>query len=137
MTLHEHPNGSNEQRLAEHVVGGNGGYAPSFASLSESCAAVPPHLTFAQRPEFMTSTPKWNRVARWIVGISLGVTLIGSCWYLDFPAIADSPPRELSGAGLGGGLAGLRLLSRRVHRLDLLLADRCAEIRCRASHQAS
>ena len=50
----------------------------------------------------MTSTPKWNRVARWIVGILLGVTLIGSCWYLDFPAIADSPPRELSGAGLGG-----------------------------------
>jgi hypothetical protein len=31
-----------------HVVGGNGGYAPSFASLYESCAAVPPHLTFCK-----------------------------------------------------------------------------------------
>jgi hypothetical protein len=30
----------------EHVVGGNGGQAPLFASLCESCAAVPPHLTF-------------------------------------------------------------------------------------------
>jgi hypothetical protein len=36
------------QQEAEHVVGGNGGYAPSFASLYESCAAVPPHLTFCK-----------------------------------------------------------------------------------------
>ncbi|MEZ5299678.1 MAG: DUF6331 family protein [Verrucomicrobiales bacterium] len=32
---------------AEQVVSGDGGQAPSFASLCESCAAVPPHLTFA------------------------------------------------------------------------------------------
>lgn len=32
----------------EQVVGGNGGQALSFASLCQSCAAVPPHLTFAQ-----------------------------------------------------------------------------------------
>jgi len=30
----------------EQVVGGNGGQASSFASLWQSCAALPPHLTF-------------------------------------------------------------------------------------------
>lgn len=35
-------------RDAEHVVGGIGGQAPLFASLFESCAAVPPHLTFSK-----------------------------------------------------------------------------------------
>ena len=31
-------------------MGGNGGQAPLFASLYESCAAVPPHLTFCPNP---------------------------------------------------------------------------------------
>jgi hypothetical protein len=33
----------------EQVVGGNGGQALSFASLCQSCAAVPPHLTFYKK----------------------------------------------------------------------------------------
>ncbi len=32
-------------------MGGNGGQAPSFASLCESCTAVPPHLTLGQKSE--------------------------------------------------------------------------------------
>ena len=36
-------------------MGGNGGQAPSFASLCESCAAVPPLLTFGQNMKLATT----------------------------------------------------------------------------------
>jgi len=36
-------------KKSEHVVGGNGGQGPSFASLCQTCAAVPPQLTFADK----------------------------------------------------------------------------------------
>ena len=39
----------NDKIQAEHIVGGNGGQAPSFATLCKSCAAVPTHLTFGNQ----------------------------------------------------------------------------------------
>ena len=46
---------------------GNGGQAPSFASLYESCAAVPPHLTFCE---------KMNPVARAILASFVAATAV-------------------------------------------------------------
>ena len=56
----------------EQVVGGNGGQASSFASLWQSCAALPPHLTFGinlQMKHLLSFSGKADRFEWWTISL--------------------------------------------------------------------
>jgi hypothetical protein len=69
----------------EQVVGGNGGQASSFASLWQSCAALPPHLTFGKM--------KWKRLATATLGV-----LLSSCTFdrTDHPLVGQMVGKALT-----------------------------------------